>query len=95
MGHNRRRNHGADTTVLNELETSTTIPLTMVETGGRVHLVGIDAGRRLQARLAEMGLVPGIEIEVINNTFRGPFIIGVKGSRIVLGRGMAMKIFVV
>ncbi len=68
------------------------MPLAMVETGRRVRLVGIDAGRRLEARLADMGLVPGVEIDVINNTFRGPFIVAVKGSRIVLGRGMALKI---
>ena len=66
----------------------------MVETGKRVRLVGIDGGRRLQARLAQMGLIPGVEIDVINNTFHGPFIVGVKGSRVVLGRGMALKITV-
>ena len=64
----------------------------MVRNGSRVKLVAIDAGRNLQCRLADLGLVPGVEIDVINNTFRGPFIVGVKGSRVVLGRGMAMKI---
>lgn len=66
----------------------------MVQTGKRVRVVGIDGGRRLQARLAQMGLIPGVEIDVINNTFHGPFIVGVKGSRVVLGRGMALKITV-
>ncbi len=66
----------------------------MVQTGKRVRVVGIDGGRRLQARLAQMGLMPGVEIDVINNTFHGPFIVGVKGSRVVLGRGMALKIMV-
>ena len=70
------------------------MPLTMVQTGKRVRVVGIDGGRRLQARLAQMGLMPGVEIDVINNTFHGPFIVGVKGSRVVLGRGMALKIMV-
>ncbi len=70
------------------------MPLTMIETGKRVRIVGIEGGRRLQARLAQMGLIPGVEIDVINNTYHGPFIVGVKGSRVVLGRGMALKVIV-
>jgi len=70
------------------------LPLTMIETGKRVRIVGIEGGRRLQARLAQMGLIPGVEIDVINNTYHGPFIVGVKGSRVVLGRGMALKVIV-
>ena len=68
--------------------------LMQVAPGCRVRLVGVQAGRRLQARLAAMGLVPGVEVEVINNRVHGPFIIEVKGSRMVLGRGMAGKILV-
>jgi len=70
------------------------LPLTMVQIGKRVRLVGIDAGRRLRARLADMGLIPGVEIDIISNSSRGPFIVAVKGSRVVLGHGMAMKILV-
>ncbi|MDP8239489.1 MAG: FeoA family protein [Candidatus Hatepunaea meridiana] len=70
------------------------MPLTMVQIGKRVRLVGIDAGRRLRARLADMGLIPGVEIDIISNSSRGPFIVAVKGSRVVLGHGMAMKILV-
>jgi len=66
----------------------------MVSMGKRVRLVSISGGRRLRARLAELGLVSGVEIDVINNALHGPFIVGVKGSRVVLGRGMAFKIMV-
>jgi Fe2+ transport system protein FeoA len=52
----------------------------------------VEAGGDLQSRLAAMGLVPGVEIEVIQNFMQGPFLIEVKGSRIILGRGMAQKI---
>ena len=67
------------------------MPLTMAQAGTQVRLIAVEAGRGLQARLAAMGLVPGTEIDVISNGLRGPFIIGVKGSRIVLGRGMAQQ----
>lgn len=70
------------------------MPLTIVQVGRRVRFVAVDAGRGLQGRLAAMGLVPGVEIEVLRNSLHGPFLIAVKGSRIMLGRGMAQKIVV-
>jgi len=54
----------------------------------------MDAGDGLTARLAAMGLLPGAEIEVLSNSNRGPFIVAVKGTRVVLGRGVAQKILV-
>jgi len=71
------------------------MPLTIVQAGRRVRFVTAHAGRGLQGRLAAMGLVPGVEIEVLRNSAQGPFLIAVKGSRIALGRGMAQKIQVV
>jgi len=68
--------------------------LAMMEVGRRVRVVGVNAGRGLQARLATMGLVPGTEIDVVQNSGRGPFVIAVKESRLMLGRGMAQKIMV-
>lgn len=70
------------------------MPLTIVQVGRRVRFVAVDAGCGLQGRLAAMGLVPGVEIEVLRNSGHGPFLIAVKGSRIMLGRGMAQKIMV-
>ncbi|MBN1102236.1 MAG: ferrous iron transport protein A [Deltaproteobacteria bacterium] len=70
------------------------MPLAMVGAGRRVRLLAVDAGCGLQGRLASMGLVPGVEIEVLRNSMRGPFLIAVKGSRIMMGRGMAQKIMV-
>ena len=41
-----------------------------------------------------LGMLPGAELEVIQNSGHGPFVIAVKGSRIVIGRGMAARIAV-
>ncbi|HUW84508.1 MAG TPA: FeoA family protein [Phycisphaerae bacterium] len=68
--------------------------LSMVQPGRKVRLVTVQAGRGLKARLAEMGLVPGVELEVINRNSAGPLIVVVKQSRIMLGRGMAHRIVV-
>lgn len=70
-------------------------PLSTVEAGQTVKLVSIDAGHGLNSRLASMGLLPKVEITVVNNTHPGPFVISVRDSKMVLGRGMAHKIMVV
>ena len=66
----------------------------MVQAGETVKLAGIEAGRDLNSRLASMGLVPNVEITVINNSHPGPFVISVKNTKMMLGRGMAHKIMV-
>ena len=69
-------------------------PLSLIKNGETVKLAGISAGRDLNSRLASMGLVPDVEIKVVNNKHPGPFVISVKGSKMILGRGMAQKIMV-
>lgn len=71
------------------------IPLAFVQAGKRVKIQSISTGREFQGRLAAMGLVPGEEITVLRNCGHGPFLLALKGSRIMLGLGMALKIFVV
>ncbi len=76
------------------MEDKHTRPLSKVRAGETVKLASIKAGRGMNSRLASMGLVPNVEITVVNNTEPGPFVISVKNSRMMLGRGMAHKIMV-
>ena len=69
-------------------------PLSSVKAGEKVVLVRVDAGRGLNSRLASMGLVANTEIKVVSNSHPGPFVIVVKDTRVMLGRGMAHKIMV-
>lgn len=69
-------------------------PLSAVKAGETVKLAKIDAGRGLNSRLASMGLLPNVKITVVRNSHPGPFVITVKGSKMMLGRGMAHKIMV-
>ena len=71
------------------------LPLSMVKTGEKVRLVYINAGQNLNNRLTAMGLLPNVEITVVSNTHPGPFVISVKDSKMILGRGMAHKIMVI
>lgn len=69
-------------------------PLSTTQTGDCIRVVGIDAGRGLNSRLAAMGLVAGTELRVVSNGHPGPFVLIVKGAKVVLGRGVAQKIMV-
>jgi Fe2+ transport system protein FeoA len=68
--------------------------LSSVRNGTRQRLLRVEAGRGLRGRLTAMGLVPGVEIEVVANHAGGPLVVAVDGARIVLGRGMADRILV-
>jgi len=69
-------------------------PLSMVKAGETVKLVSINAGQGLNSRLASMGLVANVEITVVSSSHPGPFVISVKDSKMMLGRGIAHKIMV-
>jgi len=70
-------------------------PLSIVKQGQTVKVAKIDAGRGLNIRLASMGILPNVQLTVIRNTQAGPFVISIKNSRMMLGRGVAHKIMVV
>lgn len=69
-------------------------PLSSISAGKRVRILGIQAGRELNRRLAEMGLLMNEEVTVIQNDGTGQIIINVKNSKLILGRGMSQKILV-
>ncbi len=70
------------------------MPLTGVPAGTDVKLAMIDAGRELKQRLANMSIMPGCILHVLTNDRFGPFVVAIRGSRVILGRGMAQKIMV-
>ena len=69
-------------------------PLSLIKAGENVKLISIAGGQQLQARMLALGLLPGTSMEVLKNRSDGPVIIIVKGSRLVLGRGMSQDIMV-
>jgi len=77
------------------METKGLLPLSKIKPGQKVKLVSINAGHGLNGRLATMGLIPNAQLNVISNSHPGPFVVQVKDSRIILGRGMANKIMVI
>ncbi len=69
------------------------LPLTGVRSGQPVVLVQISGGHRVAHRLAELGLTPGVELEVLQNQ-GGPILLAVRSTRLAIGRGMANKVMV-
>ena len=58
-------------------------------------IISITGGIMATKRLADLGLVPGTRIKSLNEAvLAGPIEIEVRGSRLVLGRGLAAKILV-
>jgi ferrous iron transport protein A len=70
------------------------MPLAMSSPGKLLKVVTINAGWGLQRRLADMGLIPGAQVMVINGYHPGPLLIDIRGSRLGLGFGVAQKIMV-
>jgi len=70
-------------------------PLDKIGAGTAARIVTIEAGRGLKNRLAAMGLLADVQIRVVRNDGAGQIIINVKNSKVILGRGMSHKVFVV
>lgn len=67
------------------------MPLALAKPGERVRVADYLGGRRSQARLADMGLSPGTEVEILTAD-GGPMVLACRGSRLALGRNLARKL---
>jgi ferrous iron transport protein A len=68
--------------------------LSRIDPGTEVTLIDIIGGKGIRSKLYSMGLVPGTSLKVLNRNGRGPLMVAVKESRLVIGQGMASKILV-
>lgn len=68
--------------------------LLQLKMGQQGVLKDIEWGQKLKHKLYDMGLTPGTTISIISSSGRGPLIIGVRGSRLAIGRGIGAKITV-
>jgi len=77
------------------LETSLVKCLTECEKGEIVTVISVNAGYKAKMRLANLGIIPGVKIKKKKSApLKGPIEIVVKGSSLVIGRGIASKIIV-
>jgi len=74
---------------------SKNIYLTGLKKEQEAEIISIAAGWRATKRLADLGLVPETKIKILRNApILGPIEIQVRGSRVVIGRGLASKILI-
>ncbi|MEA1961962.1 MAG: FeoA family protein [Bacillota bacterium] len=58
--------------------------------GDKAQISSILKGGNFQRKMFEMGIMPGVQIELIaRHPFRGPLLIKVGQSQVALGRGVA------
>jgi Fe2+ transport system protein FeoA len=76
------------------MKPSSSTPLTALGSGQKGTVTQIDGGRRMIARLADLGILPGTDVLVITNLQMGPMLLEVRGTRYTLGRGIVDRILV-
>ncbi len=69
------------------------VPLSQARQGERLIIKQLDAGKKMQLRISSMGLKIGDDIEIVSNGFGGQMVIASGQNRLVIGTGMANKIW--
>ncbi len=63
--------------------------------GQKGKIIEIRGGRGVNQRLNDLGLTIGTEVTLLNKSpFTGPVLLLIRGSSLVLGRGIAGKIYI-
>ncbi len=70
------------------------LPLSMLSSGKNALVRKLAEGENARKRLMAMGFIPGTDLKIVRNDRRGPLIISLLNSRVVIGRGIAQKILV-
>lgn len=74
------------------MKESITFPLSLVSSGQRVVLVGYERNGRSTQRLAELGLTPETEIQVLQAIPGQPIVLCARGCKLAVDRRTAEKI---
>jgi ferrous iron transport protein A len=69
-------------------------PLNFCRCGEEVEIVAVLGGKRVQARIHELGLLPGTIIKVLRADRCVPFLIHYRGCNLALGNGIAHHLLV-
>ncbi|MCG8454043.1 MAG: FeoA domain-containing protein [Spirochaetales bacterium] len=68
--------------------------LTEVTDGKKVVISHIDGGRGARKKLMDLGMIPGVPVTILRRCGHNPMLLSVMGRQVILGRGMAEKVFV-
>ncbi len=63
--------------------------------GRPLRVSDIRGGHEIRSRLATLGLLPGVVVQVVvRGPLGGPVLVDVDGCRLAIGRGLARQVFV-
>jgi len=79
---------------MNHLNVTIEKKLTDIKARTKVRVLKLSGGERFKDKLLCMGILPGHEIEVLSSQNKGPVIVKVNDTRVVIGHSMAEKIIV-
>lgn len=68
--------------------------LSDLEDNTEATIIKIRSGKRFKKRMEDLGFLPDTKIKKISDIYRGPVLISIKGSKIAIGRGEAVKVLV-
>ncbi|MCG8635706.1 MAG: FeoA domain-containing protein [Desulfobacterales bacterium] len=70
------------------------VPLHKAKPGEKLVVKSVDAGKKMQLRMSSLGLRIGDAVEMVSSGIGGQVVIAVGENRLVIGTGMARKIWV-
>jgi ferrous iron transport protein A len=70
------------------------MPLCNAKTGGKVKVACVQGERSLCARMASLGIYPGVEVQLLCAGCGCPCLVRVNGGTLSLGKGVSDKILV-
>jgi Fe2+ transport system protein FeoA len=68
--------------------------LSEIEPGKSAVVESILGGKKLRQKLVNLGMIPGAIVQVVRANRMGPMVLYVQGSQIMIGQGMAKRIYV-
>lgn len=70
------------------------VPLSTLSAGQSARVASIEGGVGFRRKMTDMGIIPGKRITMAQGWGRGPRVVAVDDTRVMLGHGMLQKILV-
>ena len=70
------------------------LPLGELAEGAQARVLQVQGGQAFRGRVATLGFTLGAPLRLLQNAGRGPVIVLIRGTRVALGRGEALKVLV-
>ena len=59
-----------------------------------LYITELRGGKHFKDKCINQGIIPGQKVEVLNVSEKGPYVVAINNSRVIIGNGMLGRIFV-